>query len=286
MKALLKTELHKALKNKYFFITLIIASVIAILGAINRINEYQIVLELVNADKAAHGGVSWRNPYLPADTLFTYWIGGECFSLYFSLYFLLIPLFAAFPYGWSYFMEYKKGYVKNVITRTSKKNYFLAKYIAVFIAGGLVVALPLLLNFLTVSCFVPARTPSVLYSAYTYVVFSQMWSALFYTHPFVYVGLYLLLNFAFGGLIACLCLAISFVIKNRVAVLVVPLFLMLCLNFANTYSKTWELSPINFLHPGVVVNPANGWIVLLEGACLFAVSFGVTMWRGQRDDVF
>lgn len=286
MKALLKTELAKALKNKYFIITLIIASVICVLGAINRINEYNIMLDYIKADKAAHGGEIFKNPYLPADSLFTYWIGGEYTSLYFSLYYLLVPLFAAFPYGWSYFMERKKGYIKNVFTRIDKKNYFLSKYIAVFVAGGLAVVLPLLLNFLLTSCFIPARTPDVLYDTYTGVGFLQMWSSLYYTHPFIYVGLYMLLSFVFGGLIAALCLAIAFFIRNRVAVLLLPFFLMLGLNFANTYSNTWELSPLNFLHPASVVNITNGWIVLIEGILLFVISFGVTMWRGQKDDVF
>ena len=96
----------------------------------------------------------------------------------------------------------------------------------------------------------------------------------------------MLLSFVFGGLIAALCLAIAFFIRNRVAVLLLPFFLMLGLNFANTYSNTWEPSPLNFLHPASVVNITNGWIVLIEGVLLFVISFGVTMWRGQKDDVF
>ena len=286
MKAILKTELSKSLKNKYFIITLVMASIICILGAINRINEYNVMLNYIEADKAAHGSEIFKNPYLPADSLFTYWIGGEYTSLYFSLYYLLVPLFAAFPYGWSYFMERKKGYIKNVFTRTNKKSYFLSKYIAVFVAGGLAVVLPLLLNFLLTSCFIPARMPDVLYDTYMGVDFLQMWSSLFYTHPFVYIGLYMILNFVFGGLIASLCLVITFVIKNRIAVVLIPFFIMLGLNFANTYSNTWELSPLNFLHSGRVVNITNGWIVLLEAVLLFAISFGITIWRGQKDDVF
>lgn len=285
MKALLKTELSKALKNKYFWVTLIAASVIAVLGAMNRINEYNSIQEYIAADKASHGGVSWKNPYLPADTVFTYWIGADYTSLYFSLFYLLLPLFAAFPYGWSYVVERKKGYIKNVLTRTKKQNYFLAKYIAVFVAGGLAVSLPLIINFCTVAAFIPARMPDVLYDAYSGVSFAQMWSRLFFTHPFVYVGLYMLLNFVFSGLIATLSIAATFAIRNRVAVVLLPFFLMLGMNFLNTYSTMWELSPLNFLHSARIVNITNGWIVLAEGIILFAATFGVTMWRGRKNDV-
>ncbi len=286
MKALIRTELSKALKNKYFLITLIAASVIAVLSAMNQINVYNSIYKYLLADKEANGGVCFKNPWLPSDTLYTYWIGADYSSLYFSLFFLLLPLFAAFPYGWSYYMEMKKGYVKNVVTRTKKSKYFLAKYAAVFTAGGLAVMIPLLVNFCSVACFVPARTPNVLYDAYNGVVFPQMWSRLFYTHPLVYVELYMLLNFVFGGLIAALSLVTGFLFKNRVAVVITPFLLMLGMNFVNTYSNKWELSPLNFLHSGTIYNIPNGWIVLSKAIVLFAVTFGITVWRGQKNEVF
>ena len=48
----------------------------------------------------------------------------------------------------------------------------------------------------------------------------------------------------------------------------------------------FELSPINFLHSARVVNISNGWIILAEAIVLFFVTFGITIWRGNSDDVF
>jgi hypothetical protein len=95
-----------------------------------------------------------------------------------------------------------------------------------------------------------------------------------------------LLNYVFGGLIAAISLALTFVIRNRIAVVLLPFFLMLGMNYANTFMTVWEISPINFLHGSPVVHTTNGWIVLLEAVLLFAVTFGATMWRGLADDVY
>jgi hypothetical protein len=285
MKALLRMELSKALKNKFFAVTVLAAIVISLLSALNRSSAYANLNNLIESSRMANGDLP-KNPDLASDTLFNFWIGGEYTSLYYSLFFLTVPLIAAFPYGWSYFMERKNGYVKNVISRTEKRNYFLSKYAAVFISGGLAVLIPLLLNFLTVACFVPARMPDVYYDVYYGVPFTQMWSKLYFTQPFVYVFLYLLVDFLFGGLIAAISLALTFFVRNRVAVVLIPLFILLALNYANTFWEVWEISPINFLHASTVVHTVNGWIVLLEAGVLFACTFGITMWRGVKDDVY
>lgn len=286
MKALVKTELSKALKNKYFVITLIIATVLAVFSAMNRINLFAKVSEMVEKTRAADGSFK-TNPYYPADTLYCYWISGEVQTSYYALFYLLIPVFAAFPFGWSYCVELKKGYVKNIVTRIDKKKYFFAKYIAVFVAGGLTVLIPLVVNFVTVACFVPATVPSVLYDTYTYVSGADMWASLFYTHPLVYSVLYMLISFIFGGLIAAISLAVTFFARNRIAVLLIPLFLMLCLSFASTYTATLELSPLNFLHAVKLEKKhATTALVVAEAVVLFAATFGITMWKGQKDDVF
>lgn len=285
MKTLLKIEIKKALNNKFFYVTIVIATLLTMLSAISNIFAYMKMQGLINESLELYGEM-YYNPFLPSDSLFTYWIGGETISLYYSLFFLLIPIFAAFPYGWSYYMETKKGYIKNVITRTDKKKYYISKYIAVFVAGGLAVLIPLLINFMVVSCFVPARMTSVIYDQYINIPPTNMWSQIAYTHPYLYVFMYMILDYVFSGLIAGLCMTVSLFFKNRVVVVLLPFFLMLGLNFANTFSTTWEYSPINFMHATRVINSANGYIILLEALMLFAIGFVITIWRGSKSDVF
>lgn len=282
MNVLTNQEIKKSISTKYFIITCIIGIVITLLGGINRISCYIIYDDLIQS----YDGILTKNPNLASDTLFNYWIGGEFSSVFYSLFFTLIPLIATFPYGWSFFIERKNGYIKNIVTRTTKNKYFLAKYFAVFISGGLSVLIPLIINFALVACFVPAYTPDVYYDIYYGVGFIQAFSKLFYTFPLIYIFIYMVLNFIFGGLISSMSLAITFFVRNRVAVVLTPFFLLLGLNYINMFSPKYELSPMNFLHCARVVNISNGWIILAEALILFLITFGITMWKGNSDDVY
>ncbi|MFD2655603.1 hypothetical protein [Gracilibacillus thailandensis] len=176
-----------------------------------------------------------------------------------------------------------------IVTRSNKWQYFLTKYIATFTAGGVVILLPLILNFIVVALFVPAISPTQL-NPYVYgVEIGAIWSSLFYTHPLVYTILYLLLDFTFGGLFATISLAISFFIKNRIAIILIPFFLLFILHYSRTflqYKFYKEISPLNYLHAIAIENPASTVIILIEGILLFIMTFGITMRLGVKREVF
>lgn len=60
------------------------------------------------------------------------------------------------PYAVTYLSDIKSGIIKNYVTRTAKFNYLAAKYIAVFVTGGVVVVMPLLINYLTAITILPS----------------------------------------------------------------------------------------------------------------------------------
>lgn len=213
MRPILLMEIKKAYKNKLFLLSMLTASLIALYAAVFSIISYH---KYVNADSASAALTGYAlNPELPGITLFTNWIGADHISPAASLFYLLLPLIASLGYGWSYCSEVKSGYIKNVVTRTSKKNYFLSKYIAVFLSGGTVVAVPILLNTAVVSLFVPAIKPDVFYDVY---YAEHPWSTLtplFYAHPVIYMLLKIIATFIFAGLISELCICVSFLSKNK-----------------------------------------------------------------------
>ncbi len=90
---------------------------------------------------------------ISAYTVFSTWIGGDGYSLGASVYFFIFPLLISIPYGWSYCEEKKNGYIGAVVAKAGKTSYFLAKYIAVFLTGGLAMVIPLFLTFYLPCCF-------------------------------------------------------------------------------------------------------------------------------------
>lgn len=274
----LKMECRKALINKYFLITLAVSCMFCILSAWYQITAYYEML-----DHPFSG-----NPMIQMNSLYNSWIGGEGTSLGCICFFYLMPLLAAFPYGWSYAAERKSGYVKQLAVRGGRMEYYVSKYIAVFLAGGLVILIPMVMNFLAVAMFIPAVMPDMHFEMYYAVAYGTMWSEYFYTAPLLYDIFYILLNFIFSGLFAVISLACSMVVRSRIAIVLLPYFIILLLHYSRTflYYKVYlEISPLHFLQAKCVENNTCWWIVLLEAGVFFLVSLGMVLGVGKKREL-
>lgn len=285
MKRMIKIELKKAFHARMFLISMAVAIVIAMLAVVYNVERYQQIQtwneqseEITNME---------RNPDIPAFMLFVGWLCTDATSLTTAMFWFLVPILAPLAYGWSLFIEEKSGYPKNVITRTTRKNYYLAKLLAVFLAGGTAVTLPVILNFMVTALFIPAVRPDVWFDA-NYAIFTQsMLSGLFYSKPFLYVLLRILITFLFSGALATASYSLTFAVRNRFAVLLLPFLLILGVNqVENMIPKHYaEYSPIYLLG-------ANGHyisrleVVLLEMGILLLTAFLLAWFRGGRKDVF
>ncbi len=200
----------------------------------------------------------------------------------------MLPLFAACPYAWSYLSERKSGYEKNMLTRTTRRRYFLAKYIAVFLSGAFVVVVPMVVNLMTVAAFVPAVSPDVQYDIYYAMPPTAMASWLFYAHPWGFVAFRLFTAALFGGLLAGSVVALSFFVRNRYAVLLIPFLVLVVINYVSgALMEALGFSfSLNYIICGTYGDQARGWVVAAYAVLLAVFSFGVTMRRGLRDEVF
>ena len=285
-----KLECKKAIHNKYFLLAVLIGIAITFLSLFPMLESYA-------NDMSSHQRISeefgLRNPLMPMETLFNHWIGGEPYTPGSADYFFLFPLLVAVPYGWSYCAEKRSGYVKNMVIRAGRTRYYLSKYVALFLSGGLTMVTPLLFNFLLTAMFIPAVMPDPSYITAYGIGSSSFLSMLFYSCPFVYVFLYLLIDFLFGGLIACLCFVVSVFVKNRVVVTLLPFFILLgfnylCYSFVYTSATRiyTELSPMVFLRPAPASYDTTLLVVLIWGAVLLASTLLMTVVRGIRHEIY
>jgi len=284
MRAMLRIEMGKALKNRMFFAALAVAAAVALVCGVEVILQYQNMKASDIMSNEVMGTVT--NPDLASATVFNRWIGQDFITLTGSLFFLLLPLLASFSYAWSLFSEQKSGYVKNVAARTLRKNYFAAKYAAVFLAGGLTALIPMLLNLMLVSSFIPAIAPDLFYDSSLGVGTFSLGAALFYSDPYLFVLFRLGLVFLFSGLFAAMSLALTFFLKNRFAVVLLPFVALVAFNyFSGLFYAYGELSPLKFIHGGAL-NPVKWWVVAAQAVLLFGLSFGIVMKKGIKDDIF
>lgn len=269
---ILAIECKRAFIGSGFWLSLLLGSTLAII---------QYVLEVIPAiqnlpENLEYGLLEMMSPAF----LYSSWLGGKSSGMLQYLYFLLLPIMAVLPYGDSFFLDVKGGLVHNICIRTNKKAYYLSKYFAVFLSGGIAVTLPLLINFLLSAAVLPGMNmqPSAFYHL---ISNTSTFPNLFYQHPVCYVALYLFIIFVFSGFYATLAPLMSYYTNYRFLVLVAPFIFYLFLSAVSNVLGASSWDPINFLLPGYYENVLLPILVvpLVIGLITF---FGFVVW-GEKD---
>ena len=291
-----RNEIKRAILSKSFLLALGIMTVFAVLSAvymIETIGDYNPgVLERDTLIGAQSG--SQYAPEFPLNSVFSAWVGGDTLSMASTVFFSLIPICAALPYAWSYHTEKKCGYIKNIFIRTNRGKYYAAKTIAVFASGALAVLIPYIINILLVSAHIPYYFTWAGYNFYNRVYFGTMWADVFFTNPFLHMLLFVLLNTLYGGIFALLSYAVSFYIKNILAVLFLFFFGTITLGYTEnviysrfiTTATHFEFVPTRFLHSRSLQHFQNPWIILSVTIVLIIFAIGTVYLKGHKNEVY
>ena len=218
--------------------------------------------------------------YVPI-SLYSTWMGNELFPIQSYIFYLILPLLAVLPFGSSFFEDIKSGYIINVCTRVEKKIYFKAKYLAVFLSGGVAVVAPLLLNLVLSSMFMPAFVPDN--GTVGTISPTTMAYEVFFTHPLIYVLMLIVIDFIFAGVIATLVLSYTYFTEHRFGVMIVPfVFYFFIYSLTNLIDKT-DYSLFFMLNGGANNNYLP--VYILYFLLFFILSYVIFMWKGKKQDV-
>ena len=287
MCSVLKLELKKAFKNKFFWISVVLGCLITLLSFEHMVNMYYEGMSAISGNSTD----IIYDPHIGINTVFNCWIGGEPFSLGSSIYFFVFPLLIALPYGWSYSEERKCGYRRMMITKTGKKKYYCAKYVAVFLSGGVAMVLPLIFNFWMTLLVVPAILPDVTMNMFYGVFGGSFLAELYYTVPFLYVAIYLFIDFVYCGFLVCICMAVSGIVRQKWGVVLIPFLLLLFVHVIADYIYSdpsvayKELSPLYFLRGVEVRYSFSGSIIFLFAIGLWVLSL-IGVIKEYRNEIY
>ncbi len=260
MKSILKFELTRGGKNKFFALSLIFGCAMTVAGFVVEVLPYLDMYWLL----VEKGSFS-----IP--TLFRYWVGTDFGETMRKIFYGVIPLLVALPFADSFCTDCN-GYIKNITLRVDKSKYLASKYIAVFTTGGMAVFIPLLANLAVVALFLPAIAPIRIAGVYS-IGKSTTFGDLFYSMPFLYVGLYLVIDFVYGGLIACLGLVSSLFIKSRLSVIVMPFILVEAFEMLCSAIYKPELAISNIIDPSKSIGYTPTWALFVYALVLFLITF-------------
>jgi len=289
LKQCLRLEIKKAIQNRYFVASIAIGCLIALVLFFTQAGAMTQYFRDF-ATNQAEGGVQ-GNPFLPMFTVFNQWLGGLSFGLAPTVFFFIFPLLISIPYGWSHAYEQRNGYIRQMVLRMGRRQYYVSKYAATFISAGLAMVIPLLFSFLISLIVFPAITPDVSYYT-SYGVFAEaLMSQWYYSQPFLYVGAYLLLDFFFCGLLGGIAFAIAASVKNRITCMLAPFFIAILFEYLNrtAFPPQYafpEFSPLNFLHPAQFAHRASWIVIIAEAVLLVWLTLGVTMLSSKKREIY
>lgn len=270
MKKMLRIEFSRALKNKYLLFSILLGSVVTISHFAQNVIPIQKFISL----DLEHG--------VYPSSVFDKWIGESLGTMQPMLYYLLLPILAALPFADSFFLDMKTGYIKNVFIRAKKSQYYIAKYFSVFVAAGIAVLVPLLLNLALTASILPSLVPEPTTGTFA-LREPNMGSSIFYTHPYIYTFLYLAMDFVFAGLLAGIALSISFFVSNRFIVMLSPFIGYLTFYAFTTLIGYPILCPVAFLQPSQPIK-ASPAVIIVELILLAVSTMGVFFYKGAKDE--
>lgn len=287
MKKCFWTELKKAFGNKRFWIAVFVGTAISLLSARSVLDRYFEEMEF-RQWQIQNSPEDYMNSDYPVYTVYNRWIGGNFGQVERDIFFLLLPILAILAYAWSYHEEKKSGYIRNVVCRTGRKAYFFSKYASAFAAGFTAILIPMICNLMVISAFMSAARPDVYYDIYNGIMTDNMGFQMFYEKPFLFLIVRIVMDCTVGGLSAACVVALTFFMRNKFALILAPFLGLLTIQYAASlwyyYVSEISISPLEFIKAGS--RPSSVWIAVGYAAVTFFLSFGITMWKGVRDDVF
>lgn len=283
MKNTIRTELYKALHNRMLYIAIAAGLVLCgmdVVENISKIRQFDELLQWITTTdlRAGHGHDGY--------SLFFLWMGTSNLTFGGSIYSIVWPVLAAVAYGWSYNSDRRSGVYDQIVVRSNAKTYYIAKYIAVFVSGGLAVAVPLLANLLANALVCPYDIPPLMSNLNAYFL-----GELYFTCPWAYGLIWCGMVFLMGGAAACICFVSGTKLRHGVMLVLVPYALYIAFDaliatFFPTLIKNINLmlSPLQMFRsqPGF---PNPEWFVFTVLAVLIGTSFSIGYWQVVKHEL-
>lgn len=285
MKKLLKIDLKRILHSRRFCILILVEIAVVVLSYVW--NTYPYGQTLWNVAKqpfaaAPEFHVSWLEAYYPF-TWYDKWIGaGMGDSILDHFYFIAMPLCAAFAMGDYVTKDHTTGYVKQVFLHVGRKQYYAEKGVCSFLVGGITILIPLIVNIFLNAAQFSSLVPMV-EGGPGAVVHGHVFSRLYYSHPFIYILIYLFNSFMYGGAFSVLACAVGIFVSNAFIPLLFPFLVYLFQNSLMTALQHPEFA----FDALITMNRAyiSSYLFCLLGAlCILVPGILGLVYAGRNDE--
>lgn len=143
-------------------------------------------------------------------------------SLVRGFYFVFIPILAILPFGLQYYDEKNSKYKEYLISKGSRKSYYLSKFIISFVSGFITILIFLIVNYIIVHLIYPNNF--ILGGTFLEPDSGAFLEKIFYSNVNLYEFIYIVINSLIAGILSLLSLSLCmlFNYKNGFLVIAVP----------------------------------------------------------------
>lgn len=274
---MLQIELKRGLKRKTFIAALVICILFCVFEyLIYNYPYYRVSL------KCSSTLSNYMNFYVKGGAINSY-----DFFIFFSLtplaniLFIIMPVLVAISYSDSYLEDLNSGFLKSILTRCSKKKYYISKFLSNFIISGITISIPLLINFLLTITTQISGPP---YKLITLTALNgNLNMDMYLSHPFLYVLMWIGIYFLFAGAISSIALAFSVVTRNKFIVLITPFIVVQVIDILFKVMNLRGFSVLKFLYLYFDINP---WSMVLTFVVMISVTFMAFYFGGKKNEAF
>ncbi|MEQ8197935.1 MAG: hypothetical protein ABRQ27_08015 [Clostridiaceae bacterium] len=210
-------ELKRSICNKKFLFIIIFGILILFLGAFSNLKDYIFFnynASDLNTPKLQHGAHEIVR------------IGFNKYSVWFDMlkyYTITVPILAALPFSTSFVDDKKYNLIQCINSRVNHKKYIFAKILSNGIAGGISVALPVLIGSIVVNLFFSGSIDEF----YAKGAYGGIFSSIVISNFNLYILIHCLILFIFGFAYSNLALAVSTKSSKKFAILTSPFLFFL-----------------------------------------------------------
>ena len=176
-------------------------------------------------------------------TAITEWLGFSQHLKFVYVYYLILPFVCSLGVNQLVMADYQSGFINHIIFRRSIKSYWMANQLMSFLSGFLIAAIPVTLDLLATSTFLPTLTPDWMISRVVTLPRLTYFYELYYTQPLLLIFIYIFMSGVLGGLYASISVTASLFTRKTILAATLPFILCLILAFLATLNSEYFFDP-------------------------------------------
>lgn len=235
---LLKTELKRIIFNPLVIVCIIVSVIFQIYSVYNEFLPHINSILAITSNGSINNLIDMVSI---AEELNTYdgWIIG------FKGYIISIIFLSCIPFSYSYIVDKKSGFIKNIQARSSKRKYIISKVICNSVIGGLIPVISSLISLIILLILFNNEIPSKLMPL---TMKNGAFSEILFISPCIYIFITLAILFIIGGTYSMFSLAIGMITDKIIPCMLLPQIYWLAGSLMAEAGLSFKLAPWNIFY--------------------------------------